>query len=107
MRYFNYNINEKVLGLYSGAHSCGDSIKYRLITYFVIDFSIFWRITYHNNSYANHDVFKKIDLWKDIYSISQKSMGLSWLVKGDFNVIMNDYEKIDGLTVYSYEHEYF
>ena len=34
-------------------------------------------------------------------------MRLPWLVDGDFNVILNDEEKIGGLPVYPQEHEDF
>lgn len=56
--------------------------------------------------YAKCDAIDKLNLWDDIYLLSQ-NMRLPWLVAGDFNVIMSDEEKIGGLPVYPNEYEDF
>ncbi|KAK4714206.1 hypothetical protein R3W88_020113 [Solanum pinnatisectum] len=49
---------------------------------------------------------ERLSLWDDIYLLSH-NMRLPWLVGSDFNVILNDEEKIGGLPVYPREYEDF
>ncbi|XP_060211805.1 uncharacterized protein LOC132639371 [Lycium barbarum] len=48
--------------------------------------------------YAKCDHLERISLWDSLYSLADQ-MELPWLVGGDFNVIMNEDEKIGGLPV--------
>lgn len=56
--------------------------------------------------YAKCETTQRIDLWNDIYGICN-SMSLPWLVGGDFNVIIDAEEKIEGLPVYPQEYKDF
>ncbi|XP_060202604.1 uncharacterized protein LOC132631021 [Lycium barbarum] len=56
--------------------------------------------------YAKCDAIDRLELWDDIYSLSS-SMNSPWLVGGDFNVILNEKEKIGGLPVHQTEIEDF
>lgn len=53
--------------------------------------------------YAKCDVIDKLDFPNDIYSLSD-SMRLPWLLGGDFNVILDEDEKIRGLPIYPQEY---
>ncbi|XP_060190654.1 uncharacterized protein LOC132619919 [Lycium barbarum] len=54
--------------------------------------------------YAKCDHLERISLWDSLYSLADQ-MELLWLVGGDFNVIMNEKEKIGGLPVFPNEYE--
>ncbi|XP_060211890.1 uncharacterized protein LOC132639465 [Lycium barbarum] len=56
--------------------------------------------------YAKCDHLERISLWDSLYSLADQ-MELPWLVGGDFNVIMNEDEKIGGLPVFPDEYEDF
>lgn len=56
--------------------------------------------------YEKCDAGKRTSLWNDIYSISH-DMAMPWLIGGDFNVILHEEEKINGLLVYPQEYEDF
>ena len=56
--------------------------------------------------YVKCDHLEKINLWDSLYSLADH-MDLPWLVGGDFNVIMNEDEKIGGLPVFPDEYEDF
>ncbi|XP_060210670.1 uncharacterized protein LOC132637628 [Lycium barbarum] len=45
--------------------------------------------------YAKCSASERIELWEDIYHLSN-TLSCSWLVGGDFNVVLNDEEKIGG-----------
>lgn len=49
--------------------------------------------------YAKYDSKQKMNLWGDIY-IVYNNQTLSWLMRGDFNAILDFEEKIGGLLVY-------
>ncbi|KAG5620988.1 hypothetical protein H5410_006206 [Solanum commersonii] len=57
--------------------------------------------------YAKCDAEARIQLWNDIYCISNDIQNSPWLIGGDFNVIMSDEEKIGSLPVYPNEYEDF
>lgn len=40
-----------------------------------------------------------MSLWNDTYTNSN-NLNMSWVIGGDFNIILNDEEKIGGLSVY-------
>ncbi|XP_060210575.1 uncharacterized protein LOC132637513 [Lycium barbarum] len=48
--------------------------------------------------YAKCSASERIELWEDIYHLSN-TLSCSWLVGGDFNVVLNDEEKIRGNPV--------
>lgn len=56
--------------------------------------------------YVKCEVDQRLSLWEDIYSISN-DMDRPWLIRGDFNVILNDKEKIGGLPIQDADHEDF
>ncbi|XP_060182357.1 uncharacterized protein LOC132612025 [Lycium barbarum] len=56
--------------------------------------------------YAKCDYLERISLWDSLYSLTDQ-MELPWLVGGDFNVIMNEDEKIGSLPVSPDEYEDF
>ncbi|XP_060170611.1 uncharacterized protein LOC132601548 [Lycium barbarum] len=56
--------------------------------------------------YAKCDAAERLLLWDNTYSLSS-NMTFPWLIGGDFNVIMNEEEKIGGLPVYPNEYEDF
>ncbi|KAG5585342.1 hypothetical protein H5410_045776 [Solanum commersonii] len=56
--------------------------------------------------YAKCTVVKRLCLWDDLYSIGH-NLSLPWMVGRDFNVIMEEDEKIGGLHVYPQEYEDF
>ncbi|XP_060181187.1 uncharacterized protein LOC132610801 [Lycium barbarum] len=56
--------------------------------------------------YVKCDAAKRLLHWDNIYSFSS-NMTFPWLIGGDFNVIMNEEEKIGGLPVYPNEYEDF
>ncbi|XP_060196130.1 uncharacterized protein LOC132625487 [Lycium barbarum] len=45
--------------------------------------------------YAKCSASERIELWEDIYYLSN-TLSSSWLIGGDFNVVLNDEEKIGG-----------
>ncbi|XP_059285583.1 uncharacterized protein LOC132039048 [Lycium ferocissimum] len=56
--------------------------------------------------YAKCEALERICLWDNLYNLSDQ-IEVPWLVGGDFNVIMNEDEKIGGLLVYPDEYEDF
>ncbi|XP_060177952.1 uncharacterized protein LOC132607890 [Lycium barbarum] len=56
--------------------------------------------------YAKFDSLERISLWDSLYSLADQ-MDMPWLVRGDFNVIMNEDNKIGGLPVFLAEYEDF
>ncbi|KAH0715027.1 hypothetical protein KY284_007932 [Solanum tuberosum] len=56
--------------------------------------------------YAKCTALERLCLWEDLYTIGL-NFSLSWMVGGDFNVIMEEDEKIGGLPVYPQEYEDF
>lgn len=57
-------------------------------------------------AYAKCDKIDRLALWEDIYFLYH-NINVSWLIGGDFNVIMNEEERIGGLSVYPNEYEDF
>lgn len=49
---------------------------------------------------------ERLELWDDIYNLGQ-NIKLSWIVGGDFNEVMNEEEKIEGLLAYPNDYEDF
>lgn len=43
--------------------------------------------------YANCSSIERLNLWKDLYPISQY-LTMSWIMGGDFNVILGNKEKL-------------
>ncbi|XP_075083347.1 uncharacterized protein LOC142167090 [Nicotiana tabacum] len=56
--------------------------------------------------YAKCSAIERLDLWDHLYYLAS-DMELPWLVGGDFNVILQEYEKIGGLPVHPPECEDF
>ncbi|KAK4733875.1 hypothetical protein R3W88_008136 [Solanum pinnatisectum] len=56
--------------------------------------------------YAKCSVEERIELWNDLYFISDH-YSEPWIVGGDFNVILGSDEKIGGLPVYIQGYEDF
>ncbi|XP_070040911.1 uncharacterized protein [Nicotiana tomentosiformis] len=56
--------------------------------------------------YAKCSSLDKLELWDSLYYFSS-DMELPWVVGGDFNVILNEEDKIGGLLVYPPEYEGF
>ncbi|XP_075087582.1 uncharacterized protein LOC107807030 [Nicotiana tabacum] len=52
------------------------------------------------------DLSPRLELWDSLYYLAS-GIKLSWLVGGDFNVLLNEEEKIGGLPVYRPEYEDF
>ncbi|KAG5620341.1 hypothetical protein H5410_005559, partial [Solanum commersonii] len=77
MSYVNYNWNDRIWG--------GNQVITTMI-------------------YAKCNANERLRLWDEIFSLSYN---FSWIVGGDFNVIMGVEEKIGGLPVYPQEYEDF
>ncbi|XP_075076865.1 uncharacterized protein LOC142163474 [Nicotiana tabacum] len=56
--------------------------------------------------YAKCSSLERLELWDYLYCLAS-DMELPWLVRGDFNVIFQEEEKIEGLPVYPSEYEAF
>ncbi|XP_060211916.1 uncharacterized protein LOC132639487 [Lycium barbarum] len=56
------------------------------------------KIWYFVAVYAKCSASERIELWEDFYHLSN-TLSCSWLVGGDFNVVLNDEEKIGGNPV--------
>lgn len=56
--------------------------------------------------YARYDALDRLSLWNDLYSVAH-NLSLSWIISGEFNVIMSDEENIGGLPVNPMEYEDF
>lgn len=56
--------------------------------------------------YAKCDKIERLALWDDIYSMYH-NIRVSWMVGGDFNVIINKEKEIGGLSVYPNEYKDF
>nr|XP_009620919.1 uncharacterized protein LOC104112639 [Nicotiana tomentosiformis] len=56
--------------------------------------------------YVKCSSLERLELWNNLYCLAS-DMELPWLVGGDFNVILNEEEKIGGLPVYPPEYEDF
>lgn len=46
-------------------------------------------------AYAKCDSTQRLKLWEELFSISNR-MDRSWIIGGDFNVVLNPKEKIGG-----------
>ncbi|KAH0702373.1 uncharacterized protein [Solanum tuberosum] len=57
--------------------------------------------------YAKCEAEERLQLWNDIYCISNVIQNSPWLIGEDFNVIMSEEEKIGGLPIYPNEYEDF
>nr|XP_009596645.1 uncharacterized protein LOC104092693 [Nicotiana tomentosiformis] len=56
--------------------------------------------------YAKCSSLDRLELWDNLYYLA-RDIELPWVVGGDFNVILNEEEKIGGLPVYTPEYEDF
>ncbi|XP_009595534.1 uncharacterized protein [Nicotiana tomentosiformis] len=56
--------------------------------------------------YAKCSSLERLELWDNLYYLD-RDMELPWVVGGDFNMILNEEEKIGGLPVYPPEYEDF
>ncbi|XP_059306421.1 uncharacterized protein LOC132057846 [Lycium ferocissimum] len=56
--------------------------------------------------YAKCSEVERLQLWDSLYFLAS-NMTSPWLISGDFNVIMNEEEKIGGLPVFPQEYEDF
>ncbi|XP_016445653.1 uncharacterized protein LOC107770832 [Nicotiana tabacum] len=56
--------------------------------------------------YAKCSSLERLELWDSLYYLAS-DIELPWLVGGDFNVLLNEEEKIGGLPVYPPEYEDF
>lgn len=56
--------------------------------------------------YAKCNATTRLRLWDDIYAISN-NMTDPWIIGGDFNVIINEEEKIGGLPILPAEYDDF
>ncbi|XP_059284804.1 uncharacterized protein LOC132038098 [Lycium ferocissimum] len=56
--------------------------------------------------YAKCDEVERVNLWDCLCNLSA-TMSMPWLIGGDFNVILNEEEKIGGLPVFPQEYEDF
>ncbi|XP_015169587.1 uncharacterized protein [Solanum tuberosum] len=56
--------------------------------------------------YAKCSAVERVSLWEDIYHLTD-DMNSSWLIGGDFNVVLNAEKKIGGLPVEDIDHEDF
>ncbi|XP_060194965.1 uncharacterized protein LOC132624161 [Lycium barbarum] len=56
--------------------------------------------------YAKCEALERINLWDNLCNLADQ-IEVPWFVGGNFNVIMNEYEKIGGLLVYPDEYEDF
>ncbi|XP_075084929.1 uncharacterized protein LOC142168166 [Nicotiana tabacum] len=56
--------------------------------------------------YTKCSSLERLELWDNLYYLAS-DMELPWVVGGDFNVILNEEEKIGGLLVYPPEYEDF
>ncbi|MCE3050917.1 hypothetical protein HAX54_048511 [Datura stramonium] len=56
--------------------------------------------------YAKCSALERIELWNNLEDLSSE-MKQPWLIDGDFNVVLNEEEKIGGLLVYPPEYEEF
>ncbi|XP_059302254.1 uncharacterized protein LOC132054225 [Lycium ferocissimum] len=56
--------------------------------------------------YAKCNEVERLQLWDSIYSVAN-SMSLPWMIGGDFNVVLNDEEKIGGIPVLAQDIEDF
>lgn len=48
--------------------------------------------------YARCSAVERLELWEDLERIAEGS-SIPWVVGGDFNIILNDEEKLGGLSV--------
>lgn len=56
--------------------------------------------------YAKCDEVDRLALWEDVYSLYH-NINVPWMVGGDFNVIMNEEDKINELPVCPNKYEEF
>lgn len=56
--------------------------------------------------YARCFSVEMIELWNDLENVSEK-IHVPWLLGGDFNLILDDFEILEGLTVTQQETEDF
>lgn len=56
--------------------------------------------------YAKCDDQLRLEIWEDLYSIAD-DINSPWLIGGDFNVVLNEEEKIGGLPMVEADFEDF
>ncbi|KAG5596276.1 hypothetical protein H5410_037508 [Solanum commersonii] len=107
MKYANYNCNGKIW-VFIRDHIEGgglgwipDRIDQRLLFTDINQYLIVSIV------YAKCDTGERVQLWNDMYCISNDIQNSPWLIGGDFNVILSEEEKIGGLPEYPNEYEEF
>ncbi|XP_060182017.1 uncharacterized protein LOC132611631 [Lycium barbarum] len=106
MRYAHYNCNGKIWFFVN------DNVDVEILQDLEQQITIKMLFQEWNKSlmvtmvYAKCDQLERISLWDSLYSLADQ-MELPWLVGGDFNVILNEDEKIGGLPVSPDEYEDF
>jgi len=53
---------------------------------------------YATTVYAKCDSMQRVNLWEELYQLHNSST-LPWIISGDFNVVLNENEKIGGVPV--------
>ncbi|XP_009624636.1 uncharacterized protein [Nicotiana tomentosiformis] len=56
--------------------------------------------------YSKCSSLERLELWDSLYYLAS-DMELPWLVRGDFNVVLSEEEKLGGLPMYPPEYENF
>lgn len=105
MPYANYNQNVKVYIFVQDHIQVGVVVDFEQQITLQLNFQDGQQIV-TTIVYAKCVAAKRVELWDDIYLLSQ-DMRFSWLVEGDFNVIMSDEEKIGSFPVYPNKYEDF
>ncbi|XP_059315805.1 uncharacterized protein LOC132066520 [Lycium ferocissimum] len=59
-----------------------------------------------SNIFAKCSEVERLQLWDNIYSLAN-GMSLPWMIGGDFNVVLNEEEKIGGIPVLAQDIEDF
>ncbi|XP_049357066.1 uncharacterized protein LOC125821728 [Solanum verrucosum] len=105
MRYINYNTNGQIWVFIKEGTSVGviSDTKQQLTLQLTLDNGYQFMVTM---VYAKCTALERLCLWEDLYTIGL-DFSLPWMVGGDFNVIMEEDEKISGLLVYPQEYEDF
>ncbi|KAG5594870.1 hypothetical protein H5410_036102 [Solanum commersonii] len=107
MEYANYNCNGKIW-VFIKDHiqvevlADSDQMLTMRLLFLDINQSLIVSIVY-----AKCDTGERVQLWNDMYCISNDIHNSPWLIGGDFNVILSEEEKIGGLPVYPNEYEEF
>ncbi|XP_059313895.1 uncharacterized protein LOC132064801 [Lycium ferocissimum] len=106
MPYANFNCNGKIWFFVQ------DKVDVEVL--FDTEQSIIVKLFFHDLNkamvvsmvYAKSDEGERLQLWDDMYGLSS-NMAFPWLIGSDFNVILNEEEKIGGLPVFPQEYEDF